>query len=488
MIIGRKYEQAQLERIFQSPQAEFVAVYGRRRVGKTYLVREFFQAQSCIFFRSSGIHKGSLKTQLTKFSREIIQTFYQGKKGVNLAAFLNWHDAFEALSDAIDLFSDKRCVVLFMDEIPWMATPKSGLLEALDYYWNRFWSENPRIKLVICGSAASWIIDNVLHNVGGLHNRVTLRLPVEPFNLSETKAYLNYKHIQYNYDQILTVYMCLGGIPFYLNYIEKGLSAIQNINQACFLKSGTLYDEFKMLFASLFKKHTLHEAIIAFMATKREGVSRADIESYTQLKGGRLSARLRELEEAGFIAAFRPWKKERGTYYKIIDEYTLFYLTWIAPRASSRISQNIDDQYWVYLATQPNWKAWSGYAFEAICFKHINQIKSALRIPSGSNVSSWRYVASKALAEENQGGQIDLIFDRPDNIVSLCEIKYCNAPYIIDKNYAATLQNRGQLYCKITQTTKQVFYSMIVSSGLKKNMYSEELIASVATLNDLFVS
>ncbi len=483
MIIGRHYEQKQLQKIFQSNEAEFVAIYGRRRVGKTYLIREFFDKKSCIFFRSSGIHKGSLKKQLEKFKKEIENTFYKGQKGTQLSPFSNWHDAFESLKAAIDLFAKKQRVVIFLDEIPWMATPKSGLLEALDYYWNRHWSEDKRIKLIICGSAASWIIDHVLHDTGGLHNRVTLRLPMEPFTLSETKSYLSYKNIHYSNEQILALYMCLGGIPFYLNFVEKGLSAIQNINNICFSKKGTLYDEFELLFASLFKKHEMHEEIITFIANKREGVARHEIESHFKYKGGRLTGRLKELEEAGFIIAFMPWRKERGIYYKVIDEYTLFYLTWIARRAANRILKNIDDRYWEVLSAKPAWKAWAGLSFEAICFKHINQIKKALHIPDGSDVSSWRHTSPN---NEEPGAQIDLIFDRPDNIVNLCEIKYCSSPFGIDKKYASHIVGREKIYCKVTKTNKQIFHSMIVSGGLKKTMYSEEIITSYVTLNDLF--
>ncbi len=479
-IVGREYEQKQLQKILHSDEAEFVAIYGRRRVGKTYLIREFFDKKPCIFFRSSGIHKGSLKKQLEKFKKEIEHTFY---KGTQLAAFSNWHDAFEALKDAINLFSAKQKIVVFLDEIPWMSTPKSGLLEALDYYWNRHWSENKRIKLIICGSAASWIIDNVLHNKGGLHNRVTLRLPMEAFTLSETKAYLNHKNVHYSHEQILILYMCLGGIPFYLNFVEKGLSAIQNINNICFSKKGTLYDEFELLFASLFKKHEVHEEIIRFIASKREGIARHEIESHFNYKGGRLTGRLKELEEAGFIIGFTPWKKERGIYYKVIDEYTLFYLTWIAKRAVSRISKNIDDHYWEVQSAKPAWKAWAGLSFEAVCFKHINQIKKALHIPDGSDVSSWRYVSDK---DEESGAQIDLIFDRPDNIINLCEIKYCGTLFVIDKKYASHVLSREKIYCKVTRTNKQIFHSMVASGGLKKTMYSEEIIASYASLNDLF--
>lgn len=483
-IIGREYEQKQLQKIFQSEKAEFSAVYGRRRVGKTYLIREFFEKKACFFLQSSGIHRGSLKKQLEKFKQEIENTFYKDRKGTRLSNFLSWHDAFEALKDAIDLFAKKRKVIIFLDEIPWMATAKSGLLEALDYYWNRHWSRDKRVKLIICGSAASWIIDNVLHDTGGLHNRVTLRLPIDPFTLSETKNFLRYKKIHYSNDQILTLYMCLGGVPFYLNFVEKGLSAIQNINNICFRKKGTLYDEFDWLFASLFKKHEIHEKIITFMANKREGVSRNEIESALQYKGGRLTKRLKELEEASFITAFIPWKKERGICYKVIDEYTLFYLTWIAPKSATRIAKNVNDSYWEILSTQPAWKAWSGYAFESVCFKHIQRIKKALHIPNGSEVYPWRHIPHKN--RQDVGIQIDLVFDRPDKIINLCEIKYCHSPFSIDKNYATHLLVREKIYCAVTKTNKQIFHSMIVSSGLKKTIYSEELITSVATLNDLF--
>ncbi len=483
-LIGRVYEQKQLHRIFQSNRAEFVAVYGRRRIGKTYLIKEFFSEKPCVFFRSSGIHKGKLKTQLHNFKKEIENTFYAGRKGTQLSVFSNWHQAFEALKDAIELLAHEQTVVLFFDEIPWMATPKSGLLEALDYYWNRYFSENKKIKLIICGSAASWIIDNVLHNTGGLHNRVTLRLRIDPFTLCEARDYLIDKNIYYNDEQILMLYMCLGGIPYYLDFLEKGLSAIQNINKICFQRKGTLYDEFDLLFASLFKNHEIHEAIIHFVASKREGVSRAQIEEHLQQKGGRVTKRLKELEEAGFIISGLPLKKDRGVYYRIFDEYTLFYLYWIAAKSKNKISSNIDDHYWEVLSSKPAWSAWSGYAFEAICFKHINQIKKALRIPNGSEVSSWKYIPTKQ--SEEQGGQIDLIFDRPDNIINLCEIKHCQSEFMIDKKYAKTLIERGKLYCEYTKTKKQIFHSMIVSGGLKKTLYSEEIVSSVVTLKDLF--
>jgi AAA+ ATPase superfamily predicted ATPase len=272
IIVGRKYEKDKLEKVFASNEPKFVAVYGRRRVGKTYLIREFFAGKECIFFRNTGINNADIKTQLDIFKREIEVLFYAGHPGITLAPFTNWHDAFLALKSAIDLFGKNQKIVIFLDEVPWMATQKSGFLEALDYFWNRY-----------C------VIDNILHNTGGLHNRVTLRLLIAPFSLYEVKEYLKFKGINYNDSQILTLYMCLGGIPFYLNAAEKGLSAIQNINNACFIRKGTLFDEFDLLFDSLFKKNDKHKEIIIFLSQKREGTARSEIEAKFEYKGGRLT-------------------------------------------------------------------------------------------------------------------------------------------------------------------------------------------------------
>jgi hypothetical protein len=277
--------------------------------------------------------------------------------------------------------------------------------------------------------------------------------------------------------------MCIGGIPFYLKFVEKGLSAIQNVNQLCFQKKGTLLDEFKNLFSSLFDHAEVHEEIIKAIASKREGVSRIEIEAITESKGGRLSMRLKELEEAGFIVAFIPWQKERGIYYKVIDEYTLFYLNWIAPGSKSRISKEITLKYWDSISQTPGWKAWAGHAFEAVCYKHLTQIRQALHIPDGATATTWRHIPKK---REEGGAQVDLLFDRPDDVINLCEIKYCKEPYALDKAYSQELLRKVDIYRKVTKTEKQIFISMITACRLKKTMYSEELITSEACLGDLF--
>jgi AAA+ ATPase superfamily predicted ATPase len=483
-IVGREYEQKKLELGFQSKEAEFIVVYGRRRVGKTYLIRRFFEQKQALFFQVSGIHRARSRVQLNEFKKEIERVFYATKKSTRLQNPTNWMEALGALTDAIENTVQHQKVVLFFDEFPWMATPKSGLLQAIDYYWNRFWVNNPNIKVVICGSAAAWIIDKILSDKGGLYNRVTSRIHLHPFTLKETKTYLEYKGVYLDNAQILQLYLCIGGIPFYLKHIQKGYSAIQSINQLCFQKKGTLLDEFENLFTSLFDQDGEHEAIIKLIASKREGVSRSEIEKAINIKGGRLTKWLKELAASDFISELMSDDKERGQYFKVTDEYTLFYLSWIDKGSVNRIKQEMTENYWEAISQKPAWKAWSGYAFEAVCFKHLPQIRKAVSIPEGSIASSWRYISNKT--SDMAGAQIDLIFNRNDGIINIFEIKCSFSPYALEKAYSAELQRKIEVYKKITKTEKQIFLCMITANRLKKTLYSEEYVSAEVTLKDFY--
>ncbi len=256
-IVGRKQEKKQLNRVFESKSSEFVVVYGRRRVGKTFLIRTFFTQKKCIFFHNIGIKDGKLQDQLYEFTRILEATFYG--EAVRLKEPTSWTLAFELLTQPIKQQKPPQKIVLFFDELPWLSSQKSGFLQALDYYWNRFWVTMPKLKLVVCGSAASWMIENILHHKGGLHNRATCRIPLAPFTLGETKAYLKSRGFSYTDRQISDIYMIMGGIPFYLNFLNKNLSVPQNIDYLCFNKKGPLVDEFNILYASLFHHSEAHQ-------------------------------------------------------------------------------------------------------------------------------------------------------------------------------------------------------------------------------------
>ncbi len=481
-LIGRTIEQQELTDIFNSKKAEFVVVYGRRRVGKTFLIEQFFNAKKCIYFYATGVQDGLLKEQLFEFAKAIGQTFYHG---ATIATPTTWLQAFDELNKAINSLPSSKKIVLFIDELPWMATKRSRMLQGLDYYWNHDWSKNENIKLIICGSSASWIIKNIIYNKGGLHNRYTCSLLIKPFSLSESKAFLASRDITVSNKQLLQLYMAIGGIPHYLDRVKKNLSITQNIEALCFKETGFLFSEFDKLFKSLFDDAKVYIELIRIIATSREGVSRALIETRSKLsqKGGTLTDRLTDLEQAGFIKSFLPLKHQRqGMYYRIIDEYTYFYLKWIEPEKHILLSNEVGHHYWVHQTHSAAYHAWMGYAFESICYKHLAQIQKTLNIPMGSKAGTWRHLAKNS--SQDSGAQIDLLFERSDDAVTLCEIKCTDEPFTIDKNVYNLLMKKAAVYQQITKTTKQVFIAFISANGLKKSAYAHK-ITGVVTLADL---
>lgn len=481
-IVGRLKELGILRELLKTSKAELLAIYGRRRVGKTFLVRNFFENEPCKFFYCSGLKEGKIADQLDEFSKQIGKTFYNG---ASIAIREKWLDVFEDLNKALEQIPKGKKVVLFFDELPWMATPRSKLLQALDYYWNRYWSHNQRLKLIICGSSASWIINNIINNKGGLYNRVTRTISLEPFSLKEVNLFLSNQGLRLSQNQVLEIYMILGGIPYYLNLLRKSLSIAQNIDELCFQKNGALVREFERLFSSLFDNSETYISLIRVIAKYTYGVGQAQLIKESRAPdGGGTKRKLKELENAGFIDEFIPLGHQgKGVYYRVIDEFTLFYLKWMEPNLRTILKQSQSGDYWLAKIKSPHWRSWAGLAFESICYKHLAQIQKALNIPAGADVGVWRYAPRK---QDYKGAQIDLLIDRTDKAVTICEIRFNEQPFSIDKDYAYNLINKIETYKKLTKTTKQLFLAMIVASGLKPSMYSEEIVHNVVTLEDFF--
>ena len=475
MLVGRKHERQLLEKAYQSDESEFIVVYGRRRIGKTYLVREFFKGKDCKFLHATGLQQGTQKKQLKKFTDALSHTFYDDAP---LVLPGNWDEAFGLLNKQLLKYTEKT--VIFLDELPWMATKKSSLLQEMDYYWNHHWSVNKNVILIVCGSSASWLISKILYNKGGLYNRTTCTIKLMPFSLSETREYLQSRKIKLNDAHILSLYLAFGGVPYYLRYIEPGLTAEQNIQYLVFDKNTPLADEFNKLFDSLFENADAYVELIRLIAKRKEGIGRADLKSIATLStgGGRLSRRLKDLCETGFIEEYTPWGRTIGDYYKLIDEFCLFYLHWVDAQKSRKFTQD----YWINQSQQPAYYAWSGYAFEAVCMKHMVQIIDSLGIKANT-IGSWRFVSRQ---NTESGAQIDLIIDRTDNAMTIGEIKFTDHPFAIDKQYAEKLKYKIDLFRKKTGTSKQIFLVMIASSGLKKTIYSEDMVSGVVVLDDLF--
>ncbi len=470
-IIGRVKEIQVMQGLKDSPKSEFLAVYGRRRVGKTYLIRNIFEND--FVFQLTGQSNTKLQWQLGNFHRSFVRQ-YPAKEGTTPAK--SWFDAFQYIMDLIEA-SDKPKKVIFLDELPWLDTPQSGFISALEHFWNSWASARRDIILIVCGSSASWIINKLINNKGGLHNRITKRIKLEPFNLAETEVFFKRKNSAFERYQIVQLFMVLGGIPFYLEMVDTGQSAVQNINNLCFDANGELRTEFDNLYASLFKKAQDHIAVIEALATKASGMSREELIKVAKINNsGSTTMLLRELEECGFIRKYPYFgKKEKNQLYQLIDFYSLFYLTFI------KNTNTIDENLWLNGIDNPQYRTWSGYAFEMVCLHHLREIKHALGI-SGvfTNTSTWYSMDKTAKA------QIDLLIDRRDGIINICEMKFSMKPYVIDKKYAEELRHKIETFREQTKTSKSTFLTLITAFGMQKNEYSNMLVQNSLSLNELF--
>jgi len=471
--IGRKQEIAMLQSASSSDEAELISVIGRRRVGKTFLIKHVFSKQ--ISFELTGIQHASLKEQLLNFAFQL---------GVSAGASLrpaspdSWLEAFQQLIGILEQNKQKQKQVLFFDELPWLASKRSGFLKAFSFFWNS-WAVNQPIVIVICGSAASWMIQKVVNNKGGLHNRITRNIHLKPFSLTETEAFFMSRNISLNRQQIAHLYMALGGVPHYLKEIKPGKSAAQNIDAICFSEQGLLKNEFSRLYPALFEKSENHIKIIRALANKRSGLERAEILEKTKMpNGGGLTRILEELEQSGFISSYYPFgKKKRGMVYRLIDEYSLFYLRFIEKQRSDGAGT------WQKLSQGQKYKTWTGYAFENLVLTHIKEVKRAIGIEAVYSENSSLYIKAD---EQSSGVQIDLIIDRNDGVINLCEIKFHEAPLNLTKKEAEVLRNRLIVFKSITSTRKQVFLTLISASGLSENKHSIGLVDEVLDLDALF--
>jgi uncharacterized protein len=469
-VVGRQAELLKFKQIVDSTKAEFIAVYGRRRVGKTFLIKEFFNHQ--FTFYATGLHKGNTQKQLTSFTIFINESF-----NANHEPFENWLQAFHTLIK--ELKKKKGRKILFIDELPWLDTKKSDFLLGLDFFWNSWASTQANLKLFVCGSAASWIINKLIKNKGGLHNRLTARVKLDPFTLHETELFLKSKSIVLDRYQMVQLYMAFGGIPYYLEQVEKGHSAAQTIEQLCFKKSGLLRTEFSYVFSSLFTNAEKHEQIIRTIFALGGSANREAIIAKAEFNsGGDVSTKLKELEESGFITTYVEYgMKSSKRIYCISDFYTLFYLKFIE-LAAKKPKDN-----WLDKIDDPEIKAWTDFTFEQVCMQHTAQIKEALKIGGvSSNNTTWQ----KKGTTKTKGTQIDLIMDRRDRIINLCEIKFCNNPFSITKAYDLALRNKVGIFKETTKTNKAVFCTMITTFGLVKNQYSRSFVQNEIILDDLF--
>ena len=472
MIIGRKNEIKILNDSYNSDQSTFVAIYGRRRIGKTYLINELFQDK--IYFRHAGIYNGSYKDQLISFANSLKNCGYKNVKEIN-----NWFDAFEELKNFINL-SNKKKKVIFIDEIAWMYTKNTEFLKVLENFYNEWASARHDIMLIICSSVTSWIVNNIIHSKGGLYNRVTDQIYIEPFTLKECDEYSNYKSLNLSKKQIIEAYMVIGGVPYYWNYIKKGESIPQFIDKCFFNTNAPLRNELKYIFTSLFQSPDIYLNIIEKLSKKKYGLTRKEIiDNDKIIDNGNLTQKIRDLINCGFIREYSPLEyKKKSIIYQLIDPFTIFHFHFLTKKAS-------DNNFWQNQLNTSSINTWKGLAFERICLLHYNSIKKALGI-SGVYSSVYSWSCKKDLDNGVFGSQIDMVIERNDNVINLIEIKYYDSKFLLSSSQLESINKKKHDFIELTHTKSSIHLSLISLNGIEENKNSKEL-QVILDSNDLFL-
>lgn len=469
-IIGRTEEIAILEKCVNSPESEFVVVYGRRRVGKTYLVNEFFS--DGFTFKTTGLYKKRTREQLVNFAHSLKD---YGRENGKVPG--DWFEAFSELKQLIvqKRKKDEGKKIIFIDELPWLDTPKSDFLAGFEAFWNGWGAQQHDVLLIVCGSATTWITEKLLENVGGLFNRATRRIYLQAFTLQETESFLLSRGFRWNRYTLTQTYMIMGGIPFYLRLLDYTLSFSENIDRLFFKTGGALWNEFSILYETLFGRSEIYLKIISALAEKKSGMTRDELSSKTGLpKNGDFSKALKNLSDCQFIRIYAQFGKKRDNIHQLCDYYTLFYLKFI------RNNEGKDEHFWSHSMNNPSVTAWMGYTFEQVCKDHLLKIKQTINISDVlTSISSWYGSNGESKA------QIDLLIDRRDQVINLCEIKFSVSEFSIDKDYEMVLRRKISVFKEATKTRKAIQIIMITTYGLRKNSHSE-LVHKTIVLDNLF--
>ena len=471
-IIARNAEIESLERIFNSKRSEFVIVYGRRRIGKTYLVNNVFADR--LTFSYVGARKQKPQKQLQRFAEQLKE--YSGSRYAPVLS--NWEEAFKELRALIESLPTKKRKVIFFDEMPWIDTPRSSFVEALEYFWNAWAAQRNDIVFIACGSATSWMVDKLVKNRGGLHNRITEQIYLRPFRLGECEEYLHKSGCKWDRYTVTQCHMALGGVPYYMNLLNPKQSLAQNIDRLFFAKNAPMRGEFDELFNALFAQADKYIAVMKALSGTKEGLLRADIIEKTGLSGGPLTKILENLERCDFIEKYAQYKSAiRNTLYRISDPYTLFYFKFIDGKNTK------DEHWWTNNMHSHSVEAWEGFSFETICMMHLEQIKRKLGISGiSTDVSSWRQLGK----EGTKGAQIDLVIDRSDRVINLCEMKFSETPFTMNKSYEDKLRDRMAIFKAATGTRKSLVMTMVSTYGVLPGIHSG-IVQSEVVMEDLFL-
>ena len=481
LIIAREREKAELERLMNEPTAQMLAVYGRRRTGKTFLIREYFEdnfafkhtAVSPMELKERGEGELIYRVQLNEFAASLRKYGRKDESPIN-----DWFEAFHRLEALIDSKRKKGKLVVFIDELPWLDTPRAGFLSAFEHFCNDYAMGKHNMLLIVCGSATSWMLDNLINNKGGLYGRSTCEMHIHPFTLKDTERYLQWRGLTLDRYDVTQAYMLTGGVAYYLSYFKPGRSLAQNVDEVFFSADGFMQKEYDRLFTSLFADNTNYRRIVEVLSGNRYGLTREAISEKSGVAlGGTLSGMLKALVQSDLVSMYWNFgESKRIQYFKLTDMFCLFYLGFVQKNPTTNRT------YWHDNQNSPRVNSWRGRAFEDVCFVHQQQVKRAVGIDGvQAEVYPWHATGDAA----SPGAQIDMLIDRADRVMNLCEMKFTQSDYVISKDYDERLRNKIAALQEMTRSKRNVQVVLVTTYGLKQNMYSGR-VQRVVTLEDLF--
>jgi hypothetical protein len=440
-------------------------------------VREGYR--DAIAFELVGTYDGDLPTQLRAFAtRARRRQPRPGPAGATDRLAPGVHPAHGVPAPRLKRRKTKQ--VIFFDEVPWLASRRSGFLSAF-----RSLLEQLGVATAAADRRAVRIGGVVDAAQAGARSRRAAQ-PRDPAPARRAvrprrggRAVARPRRRSRRVPDRRAVHGDGRHPPTTWPRCAPGESAAQNIDRLCFARDGFLRTEFGSLYASLFERAERHEAVVRVLARHRRGRSRTDLLTAAGLgSGGAATKVLDELEESGFITQLpRLGRARRDATYWLADEYSLFYLTWIEPQRATA------DSVWLRKQGTPAWRAWSGLAFEAMCLKHVPAIKRALGIAGVETVTaSWEHRGG----DGGDGAQIDLVIDRADRSTNLCEMKFSEAEFVVDKACARDLAHKRDTFRAVTGTRKALFVTLVTAHGVRANEHSRGLVAQDVTLADLF--
>ncbi|MFH1831150.1 MAG: ATP-binding protein [Pseudomonadota bacterium] len=405
--VGRHNYLKKLENIWNQHKVGLISIYGRRRVGKTELIRVFSRNKAAWIFEA--IEGENTASQIKHFLNQLSQ--FTKEPYLRDLDYKDWPPVFDLLSNKI---KQKKDLIVAFDELSWMAARKTKLISYIKYYWDKEWKYHPHLLLILCGSVASWMVKNVVRS-NALYGRISENILLDPLKPFEVAEFIGKKRGK---KEILEYLLSFGGIPKYLEEMDFNQSIQINIDRTCFSASGFFVDEADKIFYNQFKETHIYKQIVRCLS--ESSLPLKDISQKIKIpSGGGLKRYLDNLISAGIVDSIndiRNFKLGKVPRYYMIDELMRFHLQFVSPNISEIKHTHSASRFDKF--TKNKWHPFMGNAFERFCLKHRYLIAQILGFDS-------KVTACGSLLNNNRNGfQYDLVYLRSDGVVSLCEIKY----------------------------------------------------------------